>query len=181
MIFHKHQESTRIKQIPTFDLPKIQRFHADPTLCQNGKHIFNNIFRFIRICLFFGFCKNNEVPHIFQHVFWKLPFKTLGGEYCFGGNSQNKKHKISTYFGVRWCPKMSKSWIFGMSTYFLRSFREFLVFFLKYFDDKYGVYRSTKNEKFGSSRNHLKSIAIGRGTLISHSGIIQTPETSKKQ
>ena len=54
----------------------------------------------------------------------------------------------------------------------------YLLVFLKYFDDKKGGvkvhYGSNENQDFGSSRNHLKSIGIGPGTIIIHFGIIKT-------
>ena len=54
---------------------------------------------------------------------------------------------------------------------------DIFLHFLKYVDDKYEGYGSTtgpqKIENVGGSRNHIKSIAIGPGTLITHFGIIQ--------
>ena len=55
----------------------------------------------------------------------------------------------------------------------------FLVFF-EYFGDTYGVYVSIKSEHFGSSRNHLTSIAIGPESLISHFGIFKPHEPHHK-
>ena len=53
---------------------------------------------------------------------------------------------------------------------------------LKGFDDKYGVYGPTtgpENINFGSSKNRLKCIATGPGTLINHFGIIKTIQPNK--
>ena len=41
-------------------------------------------------------------------------------------------------------------------------------------------YGSNKSRNFGSYTNHLKSIAIGPGSLISHFGIIKTTKYPNK-
>ena len=46
---------------------------------------------------------------------------------------------------------------------------------LKHLGNNHEVHRSIKRKHFGSSRNHLKNIALGLETLISHFGIIKTP------
>ena len=60
----------------------------------------------------------------------------------------------------------------------------FFLYSLKYFGDDWEGYVSRFWPNFRSSRNHLKSSAIDQESLISHSGIIQTPklplETFKK-
>ena len=51
----------------------------------------------------------------------------------------------------------------------------FFLYFLKYVHKKYGELGPVKSENFGSSRNHPKSIRIHQESLISHFGIIKTP------
>ena len=79
------------------------------------------------------------------------------------------------------CPsfrKMSKYWISKIprlpTIVFPKMVPCFPCFFLKYFGDKYGVDRSRISEHFRSSRNHIKSIAIGPESSISHFGIIKS-------
>ena len=48
---------------------------------------------------------------------------------------------------------------------------------LKYVGTKYEIDGSRFGERFGSSKNDPKSIAIGPESLISHLGIIKTPKT----
>ena len=50
----------------------------------------------------------------------------------------------------------------------------FFLYLLKYVGDSWEVSGSRFWQNFHSSRNHLKSIAIWPGTLISHFGIIKT-------
>ena len=57
----------------------------------------------------------------------------------------------------------------------------FFLDFLKYFHDKYGESEPVKSNNCGSSRNDLKSIANNQETTISNFGMIQTPNTIKKQ
>ena len=50
------------------------------------------------------------------------------------------------------------------------------LYSLKYFGDEYGVRGSTFGQFFGSSRSHVKSIAICPRIRVSHFGIIKTPK-----
>ena len=97
----------------------------------------------------------------------------------FGFKIPKLRHKT---FQKLWCTVVSR---FGIFSDFQKvDLLEHIIFsylvFLKYFGDEYGVYGSTKSENLRSSKNHLKSIAIGPGTLISHFGIIKAPSIPLK-
>ena len=55
-----------------------------------------------------------------------------------------------------------------------RRFHIFL-YFLKHFSDDYEIYGFRSGRFFEVPKNHLKTIAIGPGTLISHLGITTAP------
>ena len=55
----------------------------------------------------------------------------------------------------------------------------FVMYFVRYFGDKYGVRGSRFGIIFGRSKNVPKSIAIDQESLISDFGIIKTPKNHK--
>ena len=129
--------------------------------------------------MFLHFVKTCDKAKYSNTCFGKCPLKTLGDEDCFGGISQNKKHKFSKYVGVRWCPEFRNFRICGMSRYKEPIFPKMVPCFFLYFWSIWVIKRGVKGHKkwfVRSSRNLLKSIAICPGTLISNLGTSKTPK-----
>ena len=138
----------------------------------------------IRLC-FFAFCQHFGEKKYSKSV-WDISMNNAWRWWLFRGRSS--QHKKQHTFVLCWGPVVPYFWN-GRITSKLRYEKENIFWngsmvclaFLKYFDDTKEVQRSIKNETCQSSINHLKSIAIGPRTLISHFGIINTPYPQKNK
>ena len=113
--------------------------------------------------------ESQEVPRLRLFMIWSYYHILKSNKKTEGAQKKNEVR----YTGL---PKIL---IFRFSdfqnSYIPKIIPHVFLIFPKGFDDNREGYGSRFWRNFGSSRNHLKSIGIWPGTLISHFGIIKTP------
>ena len=139
--------SLEIPKIQQNDFPRMQTFHHIPrrsTTMGKWSILFKNTFDSLGSANVFAFCQNSGSSKIIP---WRSPANKSEMEmFCGGG--RNLKKKLFEHVGFRWCAKMTTFWNSVKLRYdkiiFFWSDSMFLLAFLIYFDDKYGVYGPSK-------------------------------------